>query len=122
ALRPRGDNAAVVPREAAALYQHALKQRTSTDTSIETLQSYLTKKADDAVLLARLGAAYLQKARETGDPTWYAKAETVLRRSLQVEPDNDDALNGMGVLALARHQFAEALDWGNRAVKLNPHR
>ncbi|MFN8557879.1 MAG: hypothetical protein U0531_11240 [Dehalococcoidia bacterium] len=28
----------------------------------------------------------------------------------------------MGELALARHQFTEALDWGRRAVQANPHR
>ena len=28
---------------------------------------------------------------------------------------------GLGTLALARHQFAEALDWGEQARALNPH-
>src|SRR2546423_1099019 len=89
-LRPRGNAAPVIPHEAAALYQNAARQRTGTDSTIETYQSYLTKRADDPVLLARLGAAYLQKAREIGDPSWYAKADTVLRRSLDVQPENDD--------------------------------
>src|SRR5690349_12800722 len=74
ALRSQNDApTAIVPREAANLYQTAAANRTSTDSQIETLQSYLTKRTDEPSLLARLGGAYLQKARETGDPTWYAK-------------------------------------------------
>jgi tetratricopeptide (TPR) repeat protein len=117
-----GDGALPIPSEAAQLYQQAATRRTSTDKEIENIQSRLTKRNNDPTLLAALGAAYLQKARDTGDPTYYARAETVLRQSLAAKPENDDALNGMGVLALARHQFSEALDWGQRAVQVNPYR
>lgn len=125
ALRSRGSGEAasvVVPKEAATLYRSAATNRTATDTQIETLQSYLSKRTDEPVLFARLGGAYLQKARETGDPTWYAKAEAVLNRSLALAPDNNDALSGLGALALSRHQFSAALDLGKRAVTVNPYR
>jgi tetratricopeptide (TPR) repeat protein len=117
-----GGGAPPVPSEAAKLYQSAAARPTGTDRQIQDLQSRLTRKNNDPTLLAALGAEYLQKVRETGDPTYYGKAEAVLRTSLNVKPENDDALNGMGVLALARHQFTEALDWGQRAVKVNPYR
>jgi tetratricopeptide (TPR) repeat protein len=122
-MRLRGrDGAPPVPSEAVKLYQTAETRRTGTDAAIETLQSRLTKKQDDPNLLAQLGAAYLQKVRDTGNPAYYGKTETVLRRSLEVAPENGEALNGMGQLALARHQFREALDWGERAVKVAPYR
>lgn len=114
-----GDSAA---RDTAALLAPATERRTGTDAQIETLQSRLSKQQPDATILAELGAAYLQKARETGNPAFYGKAEEVLARSLKLEPENGDALNGMGQLALARHQFREALDWGERAVRVNPYR
>lgn len=117
-----GEQAAPVPHEAAALYDSAARRGTGTDTAIETLQSRLAKGKPDPVLLAQLGAAYLQKVRETGNPTFYGKAEAVLSQSLKLAPENGDALNGMGQLALARHQFKDALDWGQRAVKANPYR
>lgn len=114
--RPRGgDSALPIPSDAAS-------RRTSTDKEILNIQSRLTKKNNDPALLAALGAAYLQKVRDTGDPTYYVKADAVLRQSLAVKPENGDALSVMGVLALARHQFREALDWGQRAVKANPYR
>ncbi len=99
-----------------------LGRRLTTDTTIETLQSYLSKGPPRADLLAALGQAYLQKARESGNPAYYPKAEQVLRRALELAPEQAEALTGMGALALARHQFSEALDWGQRAVRANPHR
>lgn len=69
-----------------------------------------------------LGAAYLQKARETGDPTDYPRAEAALNQALAIAPENVDALSARGELALARHQFAEALTWAERARLLTPHR
>jgi tetratricopeptide (TPR) repeat protein len=110
------------PGEVAQVYHDTTVHPDATDTQIETLQSRLSQKASDPYLLAQLGSAYLQKARETGNPTYYGKAESVLAQSLALQPENADALYGMGVLALARHQFHEALDWGERAVKANSAR
>ncbi len=55
---------------------------------------------------AALGDAYLQKARETFDPSYYARAETALREALRRDPRDAGALTAMGVLANARHDFA----------------
>ncbi|HXF57806.1 MAG TPA: tetratricopeptide repeat protein, partial [Actinomycetota bacterium] len=71
--------------------------------------------------LASLGLAAVQQARLTADPSWYPRAEQALRRSLALAPNgNVDALLGMGALALARHDFATALQWGRRAHRANP--
>ena len=46
---------------------------------------------------ATLGLAYVQQARLTADPSYYARAEQAFTRSLQVEPDrNDEALDRPG--------------------------
>ena len=68
-----------------------------------------------------LGQAYLQKARETGDPGYYPKAEALFQQALASEGDDVDAIVGLGTLALARHQFAVALDWGEQARALAPY-
>ena len=68
-----------------------------------------------------LGQAYLQKARETGDPGYYPKAETLFQQALAANGDDVEAMVGLGTLALARHEFAAALDWGERARDLNPY-
>lgn len=57
-----------------------------------------------------LASAYLQRVRETGDPSFYARAEGVLRGAR-----TPDALATAGELALARHDFRGALRLGRRA-------
>lgn len=94
----------------------------STDRLVENLQSNLRSNPKDWQAYSQLGLAYLQKARETGDPTYYQKVEEALQKALASEPDDYSAISGMGALALARHQFAEALEWGERARQLNPYR
>jgi tetratricopeptide (TPR) repeat protein len=95
---------------------------TALDGRIAALQD--TLRAEPAVGAGRaatlLADAYLQKARETGDPSWYPKAETLFAQALDEEPNDADALAGMGTLDLARHRFADALTWGERAREANP--
>lgn len=87
---------------------------------IADLEARVAADDADAVALTELGNAYLQRARETGDPTQYGSAERALDAALELDPNNVDALVGAGVLALARHDFAEALELGERALGLNP--
>ena len=94
----------------------------STDGLIEDLQTRLRANATDWQAYSQLGVAYLQKARETGDPTYYQKAEDALDQALALEPEDYTAISAKGGLALARHQFLAALEWGERARQLNPER
>lgn len=67
-----------------------------------------------------LAAAYMQKARETSDFGFYARAEAALKRSFEVAPNNQEALRLQAYLLLAFHRFGEALEVSRRAVQLNP--
>jgi tetratricopeptide (TPR) repeat protein len=73
-----------------------------------------------AAQLDRQGNAFAKRARETGDVTYYDKADAVYRRVLRTTPDDLPATIGLGALALSRHDFREALALGHRAVKLSP--
>ncbi len=64
-----------------------------------------------------LGLAYEQRARETGDASYYSRADGVFRRALDLAPDDRDALIGLGSLALSRHEFGRALELGRRAAR-----
>jgi tetratricopeptide (TPR) repeat protein len=89
---------------------------------ISSLQARLRVVHDDWRSYASLGLAYVQEARITADPSYYPKAQGVLQRSLALDTaDNFEAMVGMGALGLARHDFAGALTWGERARKLNPY-
>jgi hypothetical protein len=68
---------------------------------------------------ARLGLAYLQKTRETGQSQWYNEAERSLRTSLDYQV-NFEALYGLGSLLAARHQFREALPAAEQAAAAAP--
>ncbi len=68
---------------------------------------------------ARLGLAYLQKARETGQGRWLDAAERHLRASFDYQT-NYAALLGMGALLAARHQFEGALRHATEAATALP--
>jgi tetratricopeptide (TPR) repeat protein len=91
-----------------------------TEKLIADLQNAVRESPDDAGNYALLGDAYYQRARETGDPTYYAKAQGALDEALRLSPDDVTATVGLGTLALARHDFSEALELGRRAHALEP--
>jgi tetratricopeptide (TPR) repeat protein len=62
-----------------------------------------------------LAAAYMQKARETGDFGFNARAESALNRSLEIAPDDRTALTLHATLLLTYHRFKEALEEAKRA-------
>src|SRR5262249_27781104 len=92
-----------------------------TDRLIASNQALLRAAPYDMTALAALAAAYLQKVREGGDPAYYPKAEALLVSTLKLQPDNGEALIQMGALSLGRHRFRDALDWGDRAIAVDPY-
>jgi tetratricopeptide (TPR) repeat protein len=94
----------------------------SLEGTIAALQSRLKVLPDDGRSYASLGLAYVQQARVTADPGYYPRAEAALRRSLDLQPqDNVAAMVGMASLTAARHDFTAALGWGERARRVNPY-
>jgi tetratricopeptide (TPR) repeat protein len=89
-------------------------------TTVEQLQARLRLNPRDARAYSLLGLAYEQRARETGDPTYYPKADGALHRALALRPGDLVAIGGLGSLALSRHRFREALSLGRRAVRISP--
>jgi tetratricopeptide (TPR) repeat protein len=94
----------------------------STDSQIKTLQEQLRSHPENVQAYTQLGLLYLQKARETGDPTYYQKTEAALKKALSTQPDDYASVAASGALALARHQFHEALALGEKARQINPDR
>ncbi len=91
-----------------------------TRAQIESLQRVVADQPGRAQGYAELGDAYLQRTRETGDPSLYARAERSFDAALRRDPRNVTATIGAGTLALARHDFAEGLRLGERARQLAP--
>ena len=93
----------------------------SLETQIAGLRQRLQELPSDRRAFASLGIAYVAQARATGDPSLYPKAEEALDASLRLGArHNEDALLGLGALALARHDFGAALAFGRRAAEIDP--
>lgn len=92
------------------------------ERAVDLYLDRIAQRPSDAGAHRELGSAYLQRARETGDPTYYTRAERVLSTAFELDPSDPGTLISLGALALARHQFADALAWGERARALSPHR
>ncbi|MFE6040582.1 tetratricopeptide repeat protein [Streptomyces sp. NPDC056452] len=90
---------------------------------ITALQRHLKTQPRDATGWATLGAAYIEQARTSGDPTRYPQAEAAFQRSLKLRAadGNDAALAGQAALAAARHDFDTALILVDRALRVNPY-
>src|SRR3989441_4661248 len=97
---------------------HAIAQ--GTNDVIAKAQAKLKSQPDDWQAVDLLAGAYLQKVREVGDPSYYPKVEALLTRALTHDASDAEATTLIGTLALARHQFMAALDWGRKAHALDP--
>jgi tetratricopeptide (TPR) repeat protein len=75
----------------------------------------------DTKALLLLALAYQQRARETGDPTFYEPSDRALERAMQLEPRNHLALAGRAALAASRHRFGEARRFARRALAVSPY-
>jgi tetratricopeptide (TPR) repeat protein len=92
----------------------------TTDGRIRILQADVRLAPRDPRGYARLGAAYLQKVRETGDPGFYARAAAVVDRALRLGPRSTEVLTVAGTLALGRHDFHGGLRFGRAALRTAP--
>lgn len=103
------------------VHQAAEPAAPAAPAAVEAAQARLRDVPGDWTTWARLGSAYVEQARITGDPAYYGKAEGALKQSLTLSGSgNWAAMAGMGSLANARHDFRAALDWGRRAEQVNP--
>jgi tetratricopeptide (TPR) repeat protein len=96
--------------------------RTVAERVVTALQQRLTQHPGDAAATRDLGLTYLQRWRETADASYYSRADAALNQAYANNPNDADVLIGLGALALERHKFQDALDWGERARSANRYR
>jgi tetratricopeptide (TPR) repeat protein len=108
------------PSAAAARLVAGFAPPGDTAAYVAELEHRVAANPRDAQGLMLLGLAYQQRARETGDPSYYPRSEEALRRSLATSPANDLALTGLAALAASRHRFDDARSLAVKAVDLNP--
>ena len=83
-------------------------QSTAADQTILRYQRLLQRNSRDATVYYRLGDAYMQKARESGDITYINLAEKTLQRCLEIAPEHSGAARHPAYAMYMRHGFDEA--------------
>ena len=74
----------------------------------------------DTTSLNSLAGDYLQRARETGDPSDYQRAADATEQTLAVLPNDYAGLVLSAQVNLAQHNFARTLDLATRAIPVRP--
>jgi tetratricopeptide (TPR) repeat protein len=96
--------------------------RPAENSTIRFLEDRVKSDPDDFVAHNKLGSAYLQRLRETGDISYLELATRSAKASLSVIPAEKNKA-GLAVLAQAKyssHDFAGARDDALRLVELEP--
>ena len=92
----------------------------TTDQAIAKAQKRLRANQKDASAQLDLAKAFLQKARETADPSLYVKAGQLLDLTSKQSPSDLGLVVTKGALALAQHRFRDALTFGRLALNRAP--
>jgi tetratricopeptide (TPR) repeat protein len=90
-----------------------------TDKQIQTLQDHVKEAPGDYAGYDRLGSAFFQKARETGDIGFYDLAEQTLHKALALAPPDfraADPLVHMALVYMGEHRFSDALADAQKAI------
>ncbi len=105
------------PVPAALLIPHA----TGTERAIQTMQSRVQGNPKDPAAYTALGAAFFQRARETGDVEDFQLAEQALNKSLDLNNADfsaDAAYSAMAEVCMGEHRFSDAITYAQRALAL----
>src|ERR1700689_146128 len=105
------------PVPAALLVPHA----TGTERIIHTMQSRVQGSPKDPAAYSALGAAFFQRARETGDVEDFQLAEQALNKSLDLDSADfsaEPAYSTMAEVCMGEHRFSDAVTYAEKALSL----
>lgn len=97
----------------------------SLDSKAETIEiknalELIEKTPNSAMGYNKLAVAYIRLARETGDFSLNTKAETAVKKSLEIDKTNIEARKIKASLLLTFHKFQEGLEYGKELNKEFP--
>jgi tetratricopeptide (TPR) repeat protein len=94
--------------------------QTRTDNQISYYQELLKRNSQNAKAYYGLGDAMIRKARETGDASYFNRAEKALKKSLEIAPHNGGVMRHLAYVFYSRHEFEAAAQHARGAVQMNP--
>ena len=98
---------------------HVLAQTTRTDSLISYYQQLIKRNPRNGKAFYGLGDALIRKARETGDPNYFNRAEEALARSLEIAPKNAGAMRHLAYVFYSRHEFEPAAVHAGKAIEMD---
>ncbi len=92
---------------------------TGTERVLRTLQAKVQANSKDPVAYSSLGAAFFQRARETGDVEDFQLAEQALNKSLDLVNTDfsaEPAYATMAAVCMGEHRFSDAITFAQKAL------
>lgn len=107
---------------AAHVFGWAMMASAETDTDRQILfwQSRLDRDPEDPITPTKLGVALLQKGRESGEHSFYGRAEEMLQEALKRNPGYTPALSHLASASIAQHKFRHARTLADKVVRASP--
>lgn len=93
---------------------------TPAERAIEHSRASIQKEPGRAEGYNQLAIALARRARETADPAFYDQAQEAIAKSLELAPENYEALKAKAWVLLGQHRFAEGLDLARTLNKKVP--
>lgn len=87
---------------------------------IQELQVLVRRQPDKHDAWILLGRAWIQKARQSADPGFYANADACADVALELRPEHPLGLDLRALVLMNAHRFADARDLARRALAKDP--
>lgn len=92
-----------------------------TREKVDELKKKLAKDPNDVKVRLQIATIYLSEARITGEhPYYYPAVSKILDGILYLNPNNFEATTYKSSVKMSQHQFSEARDLAEAALKINP--
>ena len=98
-----------------------IPRATGTERLIKNMQTRVQSNPKDPAAYSALGAAFFQRARETGDVEDFQQAEQALNRSLDLNSADFSAApaySAMAEVCMGEHRFSDAVTYAQKALSL----
>ena len=95
-------------------------ERPSVDQTIHRLTTKTRRERQDRAAWTALGDAFMQKARETADLSYYGRAEQAFEQARTLDAGSAEALVGLAWVQSARHEFERSTEWARKALAVDP--
>jgi len=92
---------------------------TAADRAIAAAEARIERAATPDALVD-LATAFMRKARETGEPDYYVRADAALDRAVAIEPRHYGALRARAWVLIGKHEFVEGLRAARAARAAEP--